>query len=178
MVASNSVQTRLLNDIQGALDARALGWWLFGGWALDAQLGRVTREHGDVEFWVERSNGDAVCDAMVSIGAETVDSQPVEESRAFDRDGVSFSSAFFDRNDDGSFGVQGRWSDWVFPPGSFGESAGELDGLVMPTMSVEGMLAMKEQYSTLRNGAPLRDKDVHDITALKALLDQAQTDHS
>ena len=77
----------------------------------------------------------------------------------------------FDRNDDGSFGVLGRWSDWVFPPGSFGMSRGRLAGLEVPTMSPEGMLAMKEQYANLRNGAPLRDKDVGDIAALRALLD-------
>jgi hypothetical protein len=30
-------------------------------------------------------------------------------------------------------------------------------------MSVEGMIAMKEQFATLRNGKPLRDKDIHDL---------------
>ena len=32
--------------------------WLFGGWGLDARIGRITREHGDVEFWVERVDAD------------------------------------------------------------------------------------------------------------------------
>ena len=50
---------------------------------------------------------------------------------------LSFSSAFFDGKDDGSFGVQGRWSDWTFPPGSLGESTGELDGLVVPTRQAQ-----------------------------------------
>jgi len=168
---SNSVQIHLIADIKSALDSQALSWWLFGGWGLDAQLGHISRHHGDVEFWVERSDADAVRDAMLSIGAEVVDSEPVEESRVFELGGAEFSSAFFDRNDDGSFGVQGRWSDWVFPPGSFGRSTGELDGVEVPTMSVAGMLAMKEQYATLRNGGPLRDKDAHDIATLEALAD-------
>ena len=176
MVVANSIQIQLIADMKSALEAEGLGWWLFGGWGLDAQLGRVTREHGDVECWVDRSDAEAVCDALLTIGADIVDTEPTEESRCFERDGVIFSSAFFDRNDDGSFGVQGRWSDWVFPPGSFGESVGELEELVVPTMSVEGMLAMKEQYANLRNGAPLRDKDVHDIAALKKLIDRPQSD--
>lgn len=33
-------------------------------------------------------------------------------------------------------------------------------------MSVAGMLAMKEQYPTLRNGGPWRDKDIGDIAIL------------
>lgn len=167
---TNSDQIQLITAIKLVLDARDLRWWLFGGWGLDAQLGRITRDHGDVEFWVDRPDADPVLDAMLSIGAVVVDSEPIEESRAFDREGVGFSSAFFDCNDDGSFGVQGRWSDWLFPPGSFGGTTGQLDGLVVPTMSVEGMLAMKEQYATLRNGGPLRDKDVHDIAVLRTLL--------
>ena len=172
MPAANSIQIELIADMKSVLDAEGLGWWLFGGWGLDAQLGRVTRDHGDVECWVDRPDADLVCEALLSIGAHVVDTEPIEESRCFERGGVIFSSAFFDRNDDGSFGVQGRWSDWVFPPGSFGESVGQLEGVVVPTMSVEGMLAMKEQYASLRNGAPLRDKDIHDIAALKTLLDE------
>ena len=131
--------------------------------------GAVERDHGDVEFWVARTDADAVRDAMCSMGAEPVDTQPVEESRKFVRCGVDFSSAFFDRKQDGSFGVKGRWSDWVFPPNSFGETTGRIGGLVMPTMSIEGMLAVKEQYATLRNGKPLRPKDRSDIEVLRSL---------
>ncbi len=166
----NGRQISLITDIADALAARGLRWWLFGGWGLDAQLGEVTREHGDVEFWTARSDAELVRDTMVAIGAEVVDSQPVEESRAFVCDGVAFSSAFFDRNADGTFGVQGRWSDWVFPADSFGDSIGHLDGHAVPTMSVAGMLAMKEQYASLRNGGPPRDKDVRDIATLRSLL--------
>ena len=166
---SISAQLELIGAVKDALAARELGWWLFGGWGLDAQVGRVTRDHADVEFWVARTDGDAVRDAMYSIGAEPVDTQPVEESREFIRSGVNFSSAFFDRNQDGSFGVKGRWSDWVFPPNSFGEATGRIGGLVVPTMSIKGMLAMKEQYASLRNGKPLRTKDRSDIEVLRSL---------
>jgi len=178
VLAGNSLQIRLIADIKSELTARGLGWWLFGGWALDAQLGQITRNHGDVEFWTERSDADSVRKALIAIGAQVVDTQPIEESRAFDRDGVTFSSASFDRNDDGTYGVQGRWSDWIFPPSSFGDSTGELDGLVVPTMSVERMLAMKEQYASLRNGGPLRDKDVHDIAVLTTLVDRPHPNSS
>ena len=164
------VQLALIADMKLAFDAEGLDWWLFGGWGLDAQLGRITRDHSDVECWVERPDADLVRDALSSLGAVIVETQPIEESREFSRDGILFSSAFFDRNENGTFGVLGRWSDWVFPRGSFGASRGHIDGLEVPTMSVEGMLAMKEQYPTLRNGAPLRDKDVRDIAALRALI--------
>ncbi len=44
-------------------------------------------------------------------------------------------------------------------------------------MSVEGMLAMKEQYANLRNGAPLRDKDIRDIAALTQIIARHQSEN-
>ena len=170
MNPATEAQLELISDIEAVFAAQGLSWWLFGGWGLDAQIGQITRDHGDVEFWVERALADPVCDAMLSLGVAIVETQPIEESREFTRDGVLVSSAFFDRNADGTFGVLGRWSDWVFPRGSFGASRGVLAGLDVPTMSIEGMLAMKVQYPTLRNGAPLRAKDVRDIASLEALI--------
>jgi lincosamide nucleotidyltransferase A/C/D/E len=41
-------------------------------------------------------------------------------------------------------------------------------------MSVAGMLAMKEQYPTLVNGRPWRDKDIGDIALLRGLRAQAR----
>ena len=89
-------------------------------------------------------------------------------------DGVEFSTAYFDRQPDGLFSQpQGRWSDWLFPPGSFGDEPGMLDGTAVPAMSVSGMLAMKEQFPNLRNGRPWRQKDIDDIETLRGLAAEA-----
>jgi lincosamide nucleotidyltransferase A/C/D/E len=37
-------------------------------------------------------------------------------------------------------------------------------------MSAAGMLAMKQQFPTLRNGGPWREKDRTDIETLRALI--------
>ena len=43
---------------------------------------------------------------------------------------TDFSTAYFDRQPDGSsIQLLGRWSDWLFPPGSFGDEPGTLDGM-------------------------------------------------
>jgi hypothetical protein len=56
------------------------------------------------------------------------------------------STAFFDRKPDGSSSQPtGRWSDWVFPPGSFEDEPVLLEGAPVLAMSDSGMLAMKEQ---------------------------------
>jgi hypothetical protein len=168
---STSRQFDVILEIRQTLGDAGIAWWLFGGWGLDASIGRVTRSHSDIEFWVARTDGDSTRDALVTSGFVALDTKPLEESREFTRYGVVLSSAFFDTQPDQSFRPQGRWSDWVFPAGSFGDSLGRLGEVSVPTMSVEGMIAMKEQYAFLRNGKPLREKDVRDMALLRQLID-------
>jgi hypothetical protein len=128
------------------------------------------RAHGDVEFWVEHRQARRSKALLVEAGALPLPTQPPAESCEFTWDGVPFSTAYFDRQPDGTTTSRGRWTDWEFPPGSFGDDLGVLDGLAVPAMSVAGMLAMKEQFPTLRNGRPWRDKDRADIEVLRALI--------
>lgn len=170
MEASQRAQLVLIRSVVETLGAADIRGWLFGGWGLDARLGRITREHGDVEFWIERGDADRSKVALVRAGATALMTQPPNEACEFEWDGVLFSTAYFDRRPDGAFTQEGRWSDWVFPAGSFGDDPGALDGVPVPTMSVAGMLAMKEQYPRLRHGSPWRTKDIRDIEILRELI--------
>lgn len=164
-------QLRVIRRVVDVLAAEQVPVWLFGGWGLDARIGRITRSHGDIEFWVERIHSARSKAALVDDGSTPLDTQPPEESCEFVLDGVGFSTAYFDRRADGMYSQpQGRFADWVFPPDAFADDPGWLDGIPVPTMSVAGMLAMKEQFPTLRNGRPWRDKDIGDIALLRALL--------
>jgi hypothetical protein len=163
-------QLRIIRKVIAATEAAGIPAWLFGGWGLDARIGRITREHGDVEFWVERIHAERSKAVLVEAGATALTTQPAEESCEFTWDGVPFSTAYFDRQPDGSSSQPlGRWSDWLFPPGSFGDEPATLDGTPVLAMSVSGMLAMKEQFPHLRNGRPWRQKDIRDIEILRGL---------
>jgi len=164
-------QLRVIRRVIAVAQAADIPAWLFGGWGLDARIGRITRVHGDVEFWIERVHAERSKVALVQAGAEALATQPPEESCEFTWDGVPFSTAYFDRQSDGSFSQPlGRFSDWLFPPGSFGDIPVMLDGTPVLAMSVSGMLAMKEQYPHLRNGGPWRPKDIGDIETLRAMV--------
>jgi hypothetical protein len=172
-----SAQLRLIKTVTHLLKAVDIQAWLFGGWGLDARIGRITRDHGDIEFWLERLDAERSRNVLVQAGATALATQPPEEACEFIWDTVEFSTAYFDRQPNGSFvQLQGRWSDWLFPPGSFGDEPGLLDGEAVLTMSVAGMLAMKEQFPNLRNGRPWRQKDIDDIKILRGLLTEAD-DH-
>jgi hypothetical protein len=170
-------QLRVIKAVLDALGAVGISAWLFGGWGLDARIGRITREHGDVEFWVERVHAERSKALLVEAGAEALSTQPPEEACEFTWDEVSFSTAYFDRWPDRSFSQPlGRFSDWLFPPGSFGEEPVTLDGMPVLAMSVSGMLAMKEQFPRLRNGRPWRQKDITDMEILRRLASAEMTD--
>jgi lincosamide nucleotidyltransferase A/C/D/E len=163
-------QIGLIRCVSDTLRAARIGAWLFGGWGLDAQIGQITRPHGDVEFWVERSDADASQTTLMHAGATVLRTQPPEEACEFEWNDVPFSTGYFDRQPDGSFTPAGRWSDWIFPPRSFSADVGTLNGSPVPTMSLTGMLAMKEQYPRLRNGRPWRPKDILDMQRLRQLV--------
>jgi hypothetical protein len=163
-------QLRVIRSVIDALEAAGIPAWLFGGWGLDARIGRITREHGDIEFWVERIDAEQSKALLMRAGATALATQPPEESCEFTWDGTDFSTAYFDRRPDGSLSQPlGRWSDWLFPPGSFGDDPVMLDGTPVLAMSAAGMLAMKEQYPHLRNGRPWRPKDIGDTEILRGL---------
>ena len=119
--ATARAQLHTIRRVADVLSAAGISAWLFGGWGLDARIGRITRQHGDVEFWVERIHAERSKAALAGAGATALTTQPPAEACEFTWDGIDFSTAYFDRQPDGSFSQpQGRWSDWLFPPGSFG----------------------------------------------------------
>ena len=163
-------QLRVIRAVANSLGTAGIPAWLFGGWGLDARIGRITREHGDIEFWVERVHAERSKAVLEEAGATALATQPLEESCEFTWDGAGFSTAYFDRRPDGSsIQLLGRWSDWLFPPNSFGDEPGTLGGTPVLAMSVAGMIAMKEQFPSLRNGRPWRQKDIDDLEILRRL---------
>jgi lincosamide nucleotidyltransferase A/C/D/E len=168
--STTRAQLQTIHRVLAVLSAAGTRAWLFGGWGLDARIGRITRVHGDIEFWVARTGDARSRTALVEAGATALATQPPEESCEFVWDGVEFSTAYFDPAPDGTyFQPEGRFADWVFPADSFGDDTGTLDGVAVPAMSVAGMLAMKEQYPGLRHGGPWRTKDIADIAVLRGL---------
>ena len=170
-------QLRVIRKVGAALRADGISAWLFGGWGLDARIGRITRVHGDVEFWVERSHAERSKALLVAAGATALSTQPPAEACEFTWDDVSFSTAYLDRRPDGLFDQpRGRFADWLFPAGSFDDEPVLLDGTPVLAMSVAGMLAMKEQFPHLRNGRPWRPKDIADMEILRGLLSAGRPD--
>jgi hypothetical protein len=163
-------QLRVIRAVIDTLRADGVRAWLFGGWGLDARIGRVTREHGDVEFWVERCDAERSQVVLVRAGATVLMTQPPEEACDYEWDGVSFTlpTSIDDLMDDSRPRVGSRIGN--FQPGRSATTRAPSMGFRFRRMSVAGMLEMKAQYPRLPNGRRWRAKDIVDIGILRKLL--------
>ena len=101
-------QLQVIKAVTTALGTAGIRAWLFGGWGLDARIGHITREHGDVEFWIERVDAERSKAVLVTAGANALETQPPTESCEFTWRGTAFSTAYFDRQPEGAFEPAGR----------------------------------------------------------------------
>jgi len=83
-----AAQLRVIKAVTNALGAAGISAWLFGGWGLDARIGSITREHGDIEFWLERLDAERSKAVLVGAGATALTTQPPAEACEFTWDGV------------------------------------------------------------------------------------------
>src|SRR5215472_18597511 len=95
-------QLPVIKAVTNAPGAAGISAWLFRGWGLDARIGSITREHGDIEFWLERLDAERSKAVLVGAGATALTTQPPAEACEFRWNGVDFSTAYFDRQPDGS----------------------------------------------------------------------------
>ncbi len=77
------LQLRVVRLVVDALRAFECSAWLFGGWGLDARIGSIKRDHGDIEFWVERTEGTRSKALLGTAGAMALMTQPPEEACDF-----------------------------------------------------------------------------------------------
>jgi hypothetical protein len=61
-------QLAAIASLSRALEQDAIDYWLFGGWAVDLWVGRLTREHDDIDVAAWRSDYGAIGSALEAAG--------------------------------------------------------------------------------------------------------------
>jgi hypothetical protein len=173
MDANTQAQLGLIEEIRAALDAAGAPWWLYGGWAMDAHAGRVTRDHSDIEVFVWASDARAVRSALGAAGFLWVPGLHPDEGDPYLKDGQEVSVTFLARDVQGRLITPGRWSDWPWIEGAFEGPRVRLGQIDVPVTSIAGLLDMKENFAKHLHGRPLRPKDEADIALLRALANQS-----
>ncbi|AQZ60789.1 putative aminoglycoside nucleotidyltransferase [[Actinomadura] parvosata subsp. kistnae] len=139
--------------------------WVAGGWGIDALVGRVTREHGDLDLLHRAEQEPAVIAALESLGyAErtegVVPGRPARfvmtgpGGRELDLHPLHFrpdGSALQRLDDEGGA--------FTYPAEVF--VTGEIEGVRVPCLSVA-------QQVSFHQGYPPRERDLLDMARLRA----------
>ena len=121
-------QLAALARIHELLEQREIAYWLFGGWAVDFHLRRVTRAHDDIDIAVWRRDLAAIAALLEKDGWTSTASGTEDGYTTYRRHGVQLDLAFLERGDDGLVYTPLREGRASWPPGAFGADVSELLG--------------------------------------------------
>jgi lincosamide nucleotidyltransferase A/C/D/E len=144
-----------------ALDARGTSVCVGGGWAVDALLGRATREHEDLDLWVEAPDTEGLFVAFAELGVDRIHPWPGDRPWNFvlhDGDSLRVDLHLYEARGDGRLQYGSVSAPFVF-------SVDDLSG----TGEIAGIPVRCERPEfALRNhtGYPVRDVDRHDVSVL------------
>lgn len=144
---------------------------LRGGWAMDFFLGRVTRDHLDIDFFGWGKDATVLVDELLRHGHQQVPGPPPGQQADFKRDGEELSFAWVSRDAEGVIRVAGGpWEGEPWPERMFDCPPGQIGNVICPIVSPLAQIEVKEMLPIWAPGLPVRPKDGADVALLKAAL--------
>ncbi|HEY4304962.1 MAG TPA: hypothetical protein VGM82_10875 [Gemmatimonadaceae bacterium] len=161
---NTSEQLAALADLDRLLRDHAVTYWVFGGWAVDFHVGRITRAHDDIDIAVWSDDRASVIPLLVGGGWSHRPQDGEDGYMCFARGDVQLEIAFLARDDSGVMYTplddgRGEW-----PPTSFGEDVACLQGTCVRVVSRASLIADK---ATIREDATTAAKDRADVARLR-----------
>lgn len=162
------MQLEAIARLDQALDEQQIPYWVFGGWAVDFWVGRVTRPHGDIDVVAWRADYDRVLDALTAEGFEhtPVQDEVVGTRYRWRRAEVEFTFVETTDGADVVIPIPGQPIRWSSEP--LGVVHKELGGVACRTIPLQLLVAGKSP-----SGASERtEKDQADLAALSELSER------
>jgi len=156
-------QLQVLEELVAAAEDAGIPVWFYGGYGLDALLGRRLRPHKDIDLLLRRGDLAHLVEALLSAGFTVqeqqghsvglIKSEQWVECLTFETqaDGTLVT----DTGDTGVF----SWPDGAFPD----EPNGVLAGRQVRAASWEAQYLLKAGYQAYDPQQPLRQKDAEDL---------------
>lgn len=156
-------QLAAIASLDELLTREGIEYWLFGGWAVDFQAGRITGPHDDVDIAVWARHVGRVATFLARSGWRHTPDAGEDGYTVFERDGVRLELAFLDSGDGEIFtplsaGGRGEW-----PDGAFEHEIAHLGGARAYVVSLH---ALKADKSVVRSDPIVAAKDAADVAAL------------
>ncbi|MEU8420344.1 aminoglycoside adenylyltransferase [Micromonospora sp. NPDC048835] len=151
--------------------ANGIPVWLRGGWAMDFQLGAVSRPHVDVDWYCWRDDADRLADLLLARGWLPDPRLPVELQLDLFAGDVEVSIAYLGRDATGGPTVgSGPWAGTPLPAGMLDAPPGRIGPLTVPTISVAAQVEFKQMYPVWMPERARRPKDADDLARLRDLV--------
>jgi hypothetical protein len=160
------VQLAAIASLSRALDQEAIDYWLFGGWAVDFWVGRVTREHDDIDVAAWRDDYEAIATALQVAGWRhaPVPDEVVGTRYQWETTQVEFT--FVTTDGDGRVVIPLPDQPIVWSAEPLGHQRRELRGVNSRTIP---LALLKAGKSSAREGSAEAAKDRSDAQALSGL---------
>jgi len=156
-------QLAALAELDRLLQSHGIAYWLFGGWAVDFHVGRVTRPHEDVDIAVWSADRDRVDDLLMSRSWQQLPEASGDGYTCYARGAVRLDVTFLATDDHGRVYTpledgRGEW-----PERTFGDDVLDLHGMSARVIRREALIADK---SSVRDDPTVAAKDQADISSL------------
>jgi Aminoglycoside-2''-adenylyltransferase len=167
----NDRQLALIREFTSICTAASVEFWLRGGWAVDFFLGRITREHEDIDLFVWGKDAPRLMESLQHAGFEELGGSPPEAQRNVAKDGEELQIALLATNEQGDIVVAGGpWAGALQPRGMLIGPPGRLDDLVCPIVNPHVQVEIKEKFGEWRPDLPPSEKHQVDIARLRTAL--------
>lgn len=143
------------------LEEASIGYWVVGGWGVDALVGHQTREHRDLDLAIDAEDWDRCLAEARALGYQVeTDWWPIRVELASPRGWVDLHPVRFDGSGDGvQAGPEGTTYD--YPRQHL--TTGSLNGRAVRCVSIPWQIKVHQGYEP-------RPQDLHDLEVLRSLL--------
>lgn len=169
---ANQKQLAVLREFAAVCADAGIAYWLRGGWAMDFFLGRISREHDDIDLFIWNGDAPRLIRELERAGFIEIGGAPPEAQRNMMKEGQEFQIALLARRDDGAVVVAGGPSAGApWPDGMLEGSPGRIDDLTCPIVNPRVQIEIKELFPRWL-GVPMGAKHREDIARLREALER------
>ena len=161
-----SGQLAALAEVVSQFQEERIAYWVFGGWAVDFHVGRVTRHHDDLDLAVWLDDVPRIERLLLGARWEHVPDPDEDGGTGYERDHVRLELTYLRRGDDDTVVVPLSGGDAPWRADAFGSDERTLDGV---TARVIALPALREGKSSSRDESPDAAKDSADFAVLSRI---------
>lgn len=141
--------------------------WLRGGWAVDFFLGRVSREHADIDWFAMESDGPRLRDRLIERGFSDVTTAAAGQQIDVVRGRIDHGIALIKLGSQGEPLVAGGpWAGEPWPVEMLHGPIGRINNVSARVIAPSAQIEIKEMTPMWNPALRRRQKDLDDIAAI------------